>query len=135
LTQFAPNTTEWLGRWRYRHHRGNDYGIDRETQRERSFSGIDGVHLQDQAITESMGSIVDRTREHLGTSDQMIMRTRRALLRAVRALIQDGTTPAGVDQPGIYFGVRSGEMLTAEGSDWLERYDALRAQAPTGAAR
>jgi hypothetical protein len=59
----------------------------------------------------------------------MIMRTRRALLRAVRALLDDGTVPAGVDRPDIYFGVRSGEMLTTEGSDWLERYDALRAQA------
>jgi hypothetical protein len=44
-------------------------------------------------------------------------------------LIDDGTIPAGVDQPGIYFGARSGEMLTAEGSDWLEHYDTLRAQA------
>jgi phenylpropionate dioxygenase-like ring-hydroxylating dioxygenase large terminal subunit len=129
LTQFVPNTTDWLGRWRYRDPRGNDYGIARRTPRERSFSGIDGVHLQDQAVTESMGAIVDRTREHLGTSDQMIMRTRRALLRAVRALLDDGTVPAGVDRPDIYFGVRSGEMLTTEGSDWLERYDALRAQA------
>ena len=101
-----PNTTDWLGRWRYRDHRGNDYGIDRQTQRERSFSGIDGVHLQDQAITESMGPIVDRTREHLGTSDQMIMRTRRALLRAVRALLDDGTVPASIDRPELYFGVR-----------------------------
>jgi phenylpropionate dioxygenase-like ring-hydroxylating dioxygenase large terminal subunit len=77
LTQFVPNTTDWLGRWRYRDHRGNDYGIDRRTQRERSFSGIDGVHLQDQAVTESMGAIVDRTREHLATSGQIDNRTTR----------------------------------------------------------
>ena len=59
----------------------------------------------------------------------MIMRTRRALLRAVRALLDDGTVPASVDRPELYFGVRSGEMLTAKGNDWLKRYDELRAQA------
>ena len=53
---------------------------------QRIYSGIDGIHLQDQAITESMGPIVDHTFEHLGPSDQMITRTRRRLLRASRAL-------------------------------------------------
>jgi hypothetical protein len=48
--------------------------------------GIDGIHLQDQAITESMGPIVDHDREHLGPSDQMITRTHRRLLMAARAL-------------------------------------------------
>ena len=42
------------------------------------YSGIDGIHLQDQAITESMGPVVDHTFEHLGPSDQMITRTRAA---------------------------------------------------------
>jgi hypothetical protein len=110
-------------------HRGNDYGIDRRTQRELSFTGIDGVHMQDQAITESMGFIVDRTREHLGSSDQMIMRTRRALLKAVRSLHDASTVPPGVDRPEIYLGVRSGEMLTTADTDWLAAYDGLRASA------
>jgi hypothetical protein len=131
LEDFAPNSSDWLGRWRYRLHRDNDYGLDRDTQRHRSFSGIDGVHLQDQAITESMGAIVDRTREHLGSSDQMIMRTRRTLLKAVRALAETGTVPAVVDRPELYRRVRSGEMMTTEGCDWIEAYDALRGATAT----
>jgi len=46
------------------------------------YSGIDGIHLQDQAITESMGPIHRHTWEHLAPSDQMITRTRRRLLMA-----------------------------------------------------
>jgi hypothetical protein len=51
-------------------------------ERTQSYTGIDGIHLQDQAITESMGAIVDRSQEHLGSSDAMIIRTRRRLIRA-----------------------------------------------------
>ena len=74
--QFLPNTTDWLGRWRLAANASNDYLIDREVQRTQSYTGIDGIHLQDQAITESMGAIADRAQEHLGTSDAMIIRTR-----------------------------------------------------------
>ena len=71
---------------------GNDWGIDREAQQSNTiYSGIDGIHLQDQAITESMGPIVDHEFEHLAPSDQMITRTRRRLLMAARALREGGT--------------------------------------------
>ena len=76
--RFQPNSTDWLGRWRLIQTRENDYEIDREKQRSMaSFTGIDGIHSQDQAITESMGPIYDRSHEHLATSDSMIIRTRR----------------------------------------------------------
>jgi phthalate 4,5-dioxygenase oxygenase subunit len=35
-------------------------------------------------VQESMGPIQDRTREHLGTSDSAIIRTRKLLMRCVR---------------------------------------------------
>ena len=64
--KLLPNTTDWLGRWRMAANPGNDWGIDRAAQQSNSiYSGIDGIHLQDQAITESMGP--DR-RPHLGAS-------------------------------------------------------------------
>jgi hypothetical protein len=44
------------------------------------FTGIPGIHTQDQAITESMGTIYDRTQEHLGSSDAMVIRVRRRLM-------------------------------------------------------
>ena len=51
--------------------------MSRQIQRTRNHSGIDGVHMQGQTITERMGPIVDRTLEHVGSSDRMIMRARR----------------------------------------------------------
>jgi phthalate 4,5-dioxygenase len=40
----------------------NDYLIDREAQRTRSFTGIAGIRAQDAMVTESAGAIVDRPR-------------------------------------------------------------------------
>src|SRR6185295_4486269 len=82
-----------------------------------------GIHLQDQAITESMGPIVDHTWEHLGPSDQMITRTRRRLLRASRALGEAGTLPPGVEDGGVYHGARSGYFVSDDQRAWQEVYD------------
>ena len=69
--KMLPNTTDWLGRWRMAMNESNDWGMDREAQRRNAiYSGIDGIHLQDQAITESMGPVTDFGFEHLAPSDQ-----------------------------------------------------------------
>jgi hypothetical protein len=78
--------------------------------------------MQDQAITESMGEIVDHSFEHLAPSDQMITRTRRRLLLAARALRDQGTVPPAVDDPGLYQKIRSGERILKE-KDWQKAYD------------
>jgi phenylpropionate dioxygenase-like ring-hydroxylating dioxygenase large terminal subunit len=121
--KLKPNTTDWMGRWRMTDNEANDWGLDRAAQRSGAiYSGIDGIHLQDQAITESMGSIVDHTLEHLGPSDQMITRTRRRLLMAARALRDQGTLPPGVEDAGIYHGARSGYFVTDDQRDWQNVY-------------
>ena len=120
---FMPNSTDWHGRWRLRAHAGNDWEIDRQSQRDgRSYSGIGNIHLQDQAITESMGPIADHEWEHLGPSDRMITRTRRRLLMAARAWAENGKVPPGVDDSELYLAARSGFFLTEEGLDWREAY-------------
>src|SRR5260370_41708629 len=99
----------------------NDWLIDRGAQqRGDAFSGIAGIHLQDQAVTESMGEITDHAHEHLGPGDQMIARTRRRLLGAARALRDRGTTPPGVDDPELFMPVRSGDFLADNGIGWRE---------------
>jgi phthalate 4,5-dioxygenase oxygenase subunit len=86
------------------------------------FTGISHIHMQDQAITESMGPIVDHSFEHLAPSDQMITRTRRRLLLAARALRDNGTVPPGVDTPDVYARARSGECVM-QGNDWQAVYE------------
>jgi len=58
-----------------------DYGIDRLRQRLHSSTGIEGIGMQDTAVQESMGPIVDRSRENLGSGDAAIVGFRKALLK------------------------------------------------------
>lgn len=79
----------------------NDYLIDREEQKYRSFTGITGVSEQDAAIQDSQGPIADRTREHLGATDVGIVRLRRLLLSQVRDSIK-GILPKALANPQGY---------------------------------
>jgi len=126
--QRLPNTTDWYGRFRIANNPRNDHLIDRAFQRDQNYTGIHGIPVQDQAITESMGPIADRTKEHLGTSDRMIMLTRRKLMRAALALAEHGTIPQGVDDPSVYRFARAGFALVPKEREWLEEYNARRAE-------
>ena len=119
-----PDGTGWLERHRFEANKENDYHIDRDAQRNKSFTGIAGIHMQDQAITESMGPVVDRTHERLGTSDTMIIKTRQRLINAARAL-QEGVPAPAADNPELYQ-VRSGGAILPRDVDWLEATEELR---------
>jgi phthalate 4,5-dioxygenase len=121
-----PNTTDWYGRFRCVADESNDYLIDRKAQKTVSYTGIGSIHMQDQAVTESMGAIYDRTGEHLGTSDAMVIRTRKRLIDAAKALRDRGAVPPGVDDPKVY-AVRSGGVVLPRGADWIEATRKLRA--------
>ena len=86
------------------------------------YSGIDGIHLQDQAITESMGPVTDHAFEHLAPSDQMITRTRRRLLMAARALRDNNVLPPGVEDAEVFRRGRSGYFISDDKSPWQELY-------------
>jgi hypothetical protein len=125
-TEMLPDTTDWYGRSRPKADASNDYLLDREkVQRGESYTGLPSVVLEDQAITESMGPIYDRSQEHLGTSDIMIIRTRLRLIRAAQALRDKGEIPPGVDHPEIYR-QRSGGVILPRSVDWFEATRDLR---------
>jgi phthalate 4,5-dioxygenase oxygenase subunit len=124
-TRRLPNTSDWYGRFRSDQNLENDYLIDREAQRIwQTYTGIPGGRIQDCAMTETMGVIYDRSHEHLGTTDTMIIRARRKLIAMARALAEEGTVPPGVDSPEVYR-QRSGEIVLPRSSDWWESYKAL----------
>jgi hypothetical protein len=83
-----------------------------------TYTGIPGPG-QDPMAQETMGTIYDRTQEHLGTSDAMIIRARRALINAAKALRDQGTPPPGVDNPRLYR-MRSGGALLPKQAAGLE---------------
>jgi phthalate 4,5-dioxygenase oxygenase subunit len=119
---FLPNTSDWYGRFRSAHPAEQDYDLNRDDARaRRSFSGLTSVTMEDHAVTESMGPILDRSNEHLGSSDVMIARTRRRLIQAAQALADKGTVPPGVDEPEVYRQRSGGVLLATEkASDWFE---------------
>jgi phthalate 4,5-dioxygenase len=96
----------------------NDYLIDREAQRTLTFTGIKGIGEQDFSVQEGMGRIVDRTREHLGTSDVGIVAMRRRLLKAA-ADLQEGVTPHAARHGDVYR-IRAAEVVLPSDAKWDE---------------
>src|SRR5260221_11778626 len=75
----------------------NDYLMDRAAQKTgRTYSGVEGIGMQDASLQESMGPIVDRTKENLVSTDNGIIMARHRLLRAVKALVEKGVPPPGI---------------------------------------
>ncbi|MBT3989866.1 MAG: Rieske 2Fe-2S domain-containing protein [Rhodospirillaceae bacterium] len=77
--------------------RENDYLMDRNAQRIGStYSGIEGIAMQDASLQESMGPIQDRTRENLCGTDNGVAMTRQYLTRMAKAN-QDGGDIIGLE--------------------------------------
>jgi phenylpropionate dioxygenase-like ring-hydroxylating dioxygenase large terminal subunit len=133
LTTVFPNrianSSDWYGRHRFEPNSSNDFFIDRAAQRTgigpAGFSGITSLLMQDAAMTTSMGPVFDRSKEHLGSTDAMVIKVRRRLLNAVKAHMERGITPNGVDDPAVYQ-VRSGGVFLPESADWVEATRELR---------
>jgi phenylpropionate dioxygenase-like ring-hydroxylating dioxygenase large terminal subunit len=127
---FLPNSTDWLGRFRLAANASNDWGMDRAAQHDNTiYSGIESIHLQDQAVTESMGAILDHSFEHLAASDLMVARTRRRLLLAARALRDKGVPPPGADNVEVFRDARGGYFVSDEARSWQDAYAAQLAVA------
>ena len=69
-----------------------------------------------------MGPIVAHECEHLAASDLMIVRTRRRLLAAARALRETGVLPPGAEDQAIFREARSGYLVSDDKSPWQEVY-------------
>jgi phthalate 4,5-dioxygenase len=99
----------------------NDYLIDRALQASgRSYTGIRGFGVQDCGIQESMGSIADRTLEHLGVSDTAIVKIRRLLLQTLKDHAE------GRPLPGIHpasWRVRSARYKAPVAASFAETMD------------
>jgi phenylpropionate dioxygenase-like ring-hydroxylating dioxygenase large terminal subunit len=96
----------------------NDFMIDRHAQKTTSFAGIEGVNTQDIAMQEGMGPIVDRSQEHLGTTDRAVIVMRQLMLEATHR-VERGETLRGRD-PSTYRMVRALDHMIPEGAPWRE---------------
>jgi hypothetical protein len=94
----------------------NFYKINRSLQRERSFTGSNGISEQDCSIQESMGRISPRWEEHLDTADRGIIEFRRILLQLARDM-QAGKNPEHASRAEAYR-VRSTAFTVEPEADW-----------------
>jgi phenylpropionate dioxygenase-like ring-hydroxylating dioxygenase large terminal subunit len=72
------------------------WGQDRELMKQGHYTGLRSLGVEDIVVQESMGPIVDRSQEHLGTSDVAIIRMRRILLDMVQDY-KDGKPLRGLE--------------------------------------
>lgn len=97
--------------------------------------GEDDINVHVQWAVESMGAIQDRTREHLGTSDKVIMANRRLLLQAIETVAAGGSAPfigdaaqaAGQRGPDTVDGIAPAGSW---GDWWRQQVRAKRERAP-----
>lgn len=119
--QYVPGT------YRPLQNKDNDYLMDREAQRRgETFSGVWGIAMQDASLQESMGPIVDRSKERLVSTDSGIIQARIRLRKAALALRDDGVVPPGADPE--HQRVRSASVVLPRDRGFIEASrDALTA--------
>jgi phthalate 4,5-dioxygenase oxygenase subunit len=106
------------GTYRPLQNKDNDYMIDREAQkRGESYSGVWGIAMQDASLQESMGPIVDRSKERLVSTDSGIIQARLRLRKAAVALRDRGVMPPGADP--AHQRVRSAAVVLPEDQDFV----------------
>jgi phthalate 4,5-dioxygenase oxygenase subunit len=116
-TQFGRGPRDMIpGTFKLKANRANDYFIDRDVQRNKTFTGITGVNTQDMALQEGMGAVVDRSREHLGTSDRAIIAMRQLLMEAMDDR-EAGQPVRGTDS-ATYSRVRAVDLVIDRVPDW-----------------
>jgi phthalate 4,5-dioxygenase oxygenase subunit len=110
---------DMLPGYRLKRNPSNDYLIDRQLQRTKTFTGITGIATQDYALQETMEKpFLNRTKERLGTSDTAIIVARQLLLEATQDIENDKQI-RGLD-PTHYRNVRSCEKILKKGQQWRE---------------
>ena len=92
--------------------KANQYEIDRAMQKAGHYTGIWSIAMQDKAMIEGMTRTVDRSLEHLGSSDVAVIAARRRLIKLARDLEQ-GIEPIAATHPELYR-VRPLDLISPE---------------------
>ena len=117
--------------------RHNNWGFDAQDQQKRTYLGMgeDDINIHDQWAVESMGVIANRTREHLGSTDKVIIANRRMLVQAIEAM-QAGRTPPGLADAALAAAMTGPDTVDGIApaaqwdAFWRKAAAAKRAQAP-----
>jgi hypothetical protein len=122
------------GYWMDEHHRkrlniDNWYGQDRAWMKTGMMSGIKGIVTQDHAVSETQGRILDRTKEHLGASDVAVVAWRRQIIRAARALAENGESPSALSGDLPWGEIKATTVICPDTRSWKEEVPLVSAAA------
>jgi phthalate 4,5-dioxygenase oxygenase subunit len=82
------------------------------------FTGIKGIPTQDMAMWESMGPIVDRSKDRPGSSDVAVVQFRRIMVNAAKR-VAEGAPAIGTTEPRIpQVKLASYEGIVPKSVDW-----------------
>ena len=95
----------------------NRFGQDRDKIRQGQWAGMASVRIEDYAVATAQGAIVDRTKEHLSSSDISIVHARRTLREAALKFAK-GERKSGFDQPIDWAPVRAFAEIIPADADW-----------------
>jgi phthalate 4,5-dioxygenase oxygenase subunit len=105
--------------FRLKRNRSNNWLQDRAAMRRgESHTGMGGVSPEDIAVQESMGPILDRSKEHLGVSDTAVIRFRRMMLDSVRRFMDEAATPVGLGESIPYADLRAEDRMLPIDASW-----------------
>ena len=96
---FHPTLEE--GTYKRARNKENDYLIERKTSGANPLASISNVFELALVLEESMGAIVDRSREQLDENDIAVIAARKMLMKAAIDL-REGTEPAAAHMGAIY---------------------------------
>lgn len=118
--------------------KSNDYGFDPHEQEHETFTGMGAdINVHDQWACESMGTIQDRTREHLGQQDKAITTYRRLLCQAIEdaknggrpLMVLDAQSAPSLTGPAAIDGIGP----TGDWKGYYEKTDASKRKAASWA--
>jgi phthalate 4,5-dioxygenase len=98
----------------------NWYQQDRQLMKTGLMSGIKGIVTQDHAVSETQGRILDRTQEHLGSSDVAVVAWRRLMIRTARALADKGERPEMLANALRWQDIKAATLVIPEARGWKE---------------
>lgn len=113
----------------------NRYLQDRHAQKTVNYTGMgESFLIHDACATETMGTVYNRTKEHLGVSDKALIAVRSLLLKSVKA-IQDGKEPPHIvkdPKKNTFTHIDTLDEVIPADRHWREKFKHLT---KTGAAK
>ncbi|MDB9863190.1 Rieske 2Fe-2S domain-containing protein [Litorivicinus sp.] len=126
----CPDTDEWRqfnhavvgvdldNNWLSKRQPHNRFLQDREAMKNGNFTGVPGIPNQDVIMWVSMGTVVNRTTDKLGASDQAVVEFRKLMVDAAKTILAGdpaiGTGPKSLSHVQI----RSYEGVHTKETDW-----------------